>query len=135
MGLLAAVILGGCTYSQVTVASLAQQMHDVNQGSMHKVSVKLPSGPSAEYMANTLDSITCDVNMVEKLANGPRLMMRITDKEDNRVTYYFDTVYLEDSVLTGSTSRLEGFTTKVRLSSIEKIEFLESPLDIKYIRK
>ncbi len=130
--LLVIAVLSGCVYPTMTVSSLAEQMQGVNQASMKKVGVKMPSGPSAEYMANTVDSLQC---AEEKIANGPRLMMRITDKEDNQVTYYFDTVFLEDSILTGSTSRLEGFKTKVRLKSIEKIQFFDNRLDIKYLSK
>lgn len=92
---------------------------------------------SNTYPANPIDTIHCvdENNKSIKLANSPSIEIRFTDKNDDRTIFYFDTIYLQDSLLVGAKSRLiPTIRDAIPLIDVKLIEVQVGKKNFHYIK-
>lgn len=125
-----------CTTYLIPIESFEEQFQNVNESSREEVKVRTPYYEiSTKYLANTINNITCfdKNNNSIILKNSPSIQIRITEKNEKKTIFYFDRVYLENSIVYGDKSRIPGFEKGIPLDSILKIEIQDEKKNFKYI--
>lgn len=119
-------LLTGCTSYHLSTQSLMDQM--ANTGTERK-KILLPTFPYGFYVdpvtGNDLQTLKClDKNGQEKtIPVTNRTGIRITKTDSSRTTFYFNTLLLKDSTITGSkTHFFNAHVTPINLREITKIE-------------
>lgn len=84
----------------------------------------MPLYSSGPYRANGVREIVCTDKKgnTHTLMNSPQIEMRITDTNGHKHYFYFDTVYLLDSVFVGSNSRIFNGHRRIHYANIKKVE-------------
>lgn len=128
-------LLSSCKTYLIPKESFVKQMASSNHT---EVATRGPYGGIYIYESNGIKEINCiDKEGKEKsLINSPSIEMRITHGAKNkRTVFYFDTVVLQDSVITGNISRfIPNLTRTISLRSISKIEIQDGKKNFKYIK-
>jgi len=133
--LILSLVLTGCATYYIPIKSFKQQFNGIDSASLKIVDAIGPIGNSFSYSANTIDTIYCvdDNNNPVKLLNSPSIEIRFTDKNDDRTIFYFDTVYLQDSLIIGSESRfLPWVWDAIPIDSVKLIEVQDGKKNFKY---
>jgi hypothetical protein len=132
--------VSGCSTYIITLESFEHQFAAVDSTKLRTVEVNIPiaavQGITNLYKANPIDTIDCidGDNHPVRLANSPSIEMRVTQKNDDRTIFYFDTVYLQDSVIHGAKSRFLPFLRDaIPLNSVKLIEVQDGKKDYHYI--
>jgi len=115
------VLFSGCASYQISGVSLSEQLtgNTVNKGYLLA---------SSAVKGNDLGSIKCiDKNGQEEVITVTyRTGVRITRNDDSKTTFYFNTLLIKDSSITGSKTHF--FNEKVKpipFRDIKKIEIIE----------
>jgi hypothetical protein len=90
-----------------------------------------------DYFANPIDYIKCvdkDNNPFE-LKNSPSIEIRFTEKNNNKTIYYFDRIYLQDTLIIGDRSRFLRFRKGISINNVKLIEVQDGHKNFKYIDK
>jgi hypothetical protein len=123
------------TYT-ITPESFKQQFDGVTLESFKEVKVRNPMNEYSPlvYKANQLKKIiVVDKNTHRViLDNSPKLETRFTLKDGKRITFYFDTIALENGFLIGEKSRMFPIAGKVEFDAVEKIEIQNGGKQYKY---
>lgn len=79
---------------------------------------------SIKYVANTIRKIEVVDKDGKKLniENSPSLEIRFTLENNKKITFYFDTIFLDHSILSGERSRFLGLRKEIQFDKIMKIE-------------
>ena len=135
-------LLYSCKTYTIPVDSFRKQMTESNSEKLKKVEINHPSFYSSSssdgnliYEANNIKSIiVVDKNGNKvNLKNSPKLEMRVTRKNGEKYTLFFDTVIVKNDTLKGARSRLiQNLTREIPLNDIEKIEIQDSGKVYKY---
>ena len=127
--------LNSCKTYTIPVESFKDQFNGIDKESFKKV--QLRGTIYGFYMANPIEKIKCiDKNgRTVELVNSPALEIRFTyGKKHKRAGFYFDTIYLADSMVIGQQSRLiPSLTKEIPINSITKIEIQNSGKNERYI--
>lgn len=126
--------LTSCTTYQIPIESFETQLKDATFKNMRTVNTQYPTGMTYQNLANQLDSIICvakDGN-IKKIQNKPSIEIRITDKKNKKTIFYFDTVYLSDSLVVGEQSRFVSAPKSIPLKDIIKIEIQDGHKKFSY---
>jgi hypothetical protein len=125
-----AALLNGCATYHISTESLLQQFVDVQPEK--KVTNFAPTGGligallfTRTVEGNSLNKITVlDAKEQQQTLNVTRATsVRITKKDGKKVTFYFNTLLLKDSTITGSKTHFVNAKIKpVRFADIDKIE-------------
>lgn len=120
----APLLLAGCATYHVSTESLVQQMADTRP---EKKYIYLPEAPFVPFSVdgNSLHELKClDKHGKETTIDVTnRTSVRITLADSSRKTFYFNTLLLKDSTITGSkTHFFEMHIKPVRLRDVVKIE-------------
>ena len=115
------IFLTGCASYVLSTTSLSEQLNgnEVNKGYLLA---------HAAVKGNELKTIKClDKNGREKeISVTNRTGVRITKMDHSKTTFYFNTLLIKDSAITGSkTHFLNAKVTPIPLSEISKIEIME----------
>ncbi len=96
-----------------------------------------PFGDVMEYPANPIQYIKCvdKNNNPFELKNSPSIEIRFTRKNNKRTTFYFDYVYVQDSIVFGDMSRFFYVKRQIPLNDIKKIEVQDGHKKYKYVDK
>ena len=113
--------LSGCASYIVSTTSLSEQLNgnEVNKGYLLA---------HAAVKGNELKTIKClDKNGREKeISVTNRTGVRITRIDNSKTTFYFNTLLIKDSAITGSkTHFFNAEVTPIKISEISKIEIME----------
>ena len=83
-----------------------------------------PLGGLYVYPANQIQFIECLDKEGNKflLQNSPSIEIRFTDKSNKKTIFYFDGVYVTDSLIIGDRSRFIGLSKEIHLNNIILIE-------------
>jgi hypothetical protein len=94
-------------------------------------------GDIAEYMANPIDYINCvdKNNNPYKLKNSPSIEIRFTEKNNKRTVFYFDKIYLQDTLIIGDRSRFIGLSKGISINNVKLIEIQDGHKDFIYVSK
>jgi hypothetical protein len=127
-----------CKTYYIPTSSLIEQFRDIDSTDFKKVWVAGPTGDSYSYLANPIENIKCidkNNNPVE-LANSPSIEMRVTQNNGKKTIFYFDRIYLDDSLLYGIRSRfIPSIDKTIPLENIVKTEVQDGKKNFKYKKK
>jgi hypothetical protein len=120
----ACLLLTGCATYHITTQSLVQQFANTQP---EKKYTYLPEFPFIPFgvNGNSLQTLTVlDKNGKETVIPvSNRTSVRITRNDSSRTTFYFNTLLIQDSTITGSkTHFFEAHIKPVKLKDIAKIE-------------
>ena len=133
--LVVTISLCSCKTYYVSVDGLKQQFNGIDSTQFKEVAVKGPLGEIYRYKANPISSIKCvdNKNNPSELTNSPSIEMRVTHN-GQRTIFYFDRVYVNDSLLMGVESRFVQTVSKnIPLNEISKIEVQDGRKKFRYI--
>lgn len=133
--ILTSLFVVSCKTYYIPLESFKEQFKDINSTSLKTVYVKGPIGGVAECLANPIEYIKCvdkDNNPFE-LKNSPSIEIRFTRNNNKKTIFYFDYVYLQDSMIIGSKSRFFNMKRSIPLNDIKKIEVQNGHKKFKYV--
>lgn len=115
----------GCATYHMTTQSLLEQLANTQPQKKVNFIVALPLVFPGIVNGNSLTNIkVLDKNNKECIIPVSRQTgVRITKKDGTRKTFYFDTLLIQDSMITGKKDHFLGINiTPINLNNIEKIE-------------
>ena len=124
-----------CSTYYISIDNFKQQFKDIDSNHLKMAKVVQPNGEQLVYPSNKIDTIYCadENNKPVKLLNSPSIEIIFTDNNDVKTKFYFDTVFLQDSIVIGSTLRfLPILRDKILIKNIKLIEVQEEENDYKY---
>jgi hypothetical protein len=122
------LLFTSCSTYLIPIENFEEQFQNINASSRKEVKVRTPYyGITTKYLANTINGISCvdKNNNSVILRNSPSIEIRIIEKNGKKTIFYFDRVYLENSIVYGDKSRIPGFE-KGRTLNILKMMFLQN---------
>lgn len=124
-----------CKTYYIPVDSFKQQFAGMQQSQMEKVTVQGPIGERTTYKTFPQDSVDCiDKNGTRiRLEKAPSLEIRFTDTNNKKTVFYFDRIFVTDTSVTGTYSRILGLTKNISLNSIKKIELQDGRKNYRYV--
>ncbi|MBK8946452.1 MAG: hypothetical protein IPM32_14445 [Ignavibacteriae bacterium] len=137
-------ILAACSTYTIPVQSFREQFKDIDTTDFKIVQINIPLGTTYAYTeigsfypANPIENILCyDGENQISLKNGPSIEIRFTDKNDDSKIFYFDTVYLKDSLIVGAQSRyFPTIRDTIKLNNVKLIEVQDGKKQFYYIEK
>jgi hypothetical protein len=138
-GLLFLAFLGliGCKTYYIPVESFKEQFKGVDSTRLRTVYTRGPVGDVAKYLANPIDYIKCvdKNNNPFELKNSPSIEIRFTENNNKRTVYYFDRVYLRDTLIVGEMSRFIRYRKSISINNVKLIEVQDGHKNFKYIDK
>jgi hypothetical protein len=129
-------LLSSCANYIIPLDSFQKQMSDKTIETRKEVKINNPLFfNDITYKANNIEYIkVLDKNGNDySLRNSPSIEMRVTHKNGKKTIFYFDTVTLQNGIISGSRSRLvTGLVQDIPVDSITKIEVQDGRKDFKY---
>ena len=131
----AAVGLSSCTTYSIPVNSFKEQFAGMKQSDMKEVMVQGPVGERVKYKTFPQDSVDCiDKNgNVIRLEKIPSLEIRFTDSSNKKTVFYFDRMFVTDTFVSGTYSRILGLQKTIPLNRIKKIEIQNGRKNYRYV--
>jgi hypothetical protein len=129
--------LFSCSTYYISIESFNKQFKEIDSLSLKMVNVIGPLGERYSYRANTIDTIDCtdDKGKLIKLVNSPSIEIRFIDKNDEHTTFYFDTIYLRDSMIVGGKSRfLPSIRDSMPITAVKLIKIQDGKKKFDYER-
>jgi len=117
--------------------SFNEQFKDINSVELKTVYTKGPMGDIVTYKTYPIEYIKCvdkENNPIE-LKNSPSIEVRITGKNNKKVYFYFDQMFVQDSILKGDGSRFIYYPKQIPIKDIKLIEIQDGHKNFKYIDK
>ncbi len=109
----------------ISVSDFKSLFIGMNDDKLRDVTVEGPNHTIFKYQIYPVESIECyDKKDNHKiLKNGPGVEVRFTDLSSKKTLFYFDSIRIQGSILTGSNSRyLDSYRKTIDLNKISKIE-------------
>jgi len=131
------LLITGCVTYYIPVQSFKEQFQGITESNLKTVKVQGPAGYISEYKANPIENISCIDSKGNPitLEASPSIEVRFTDKNNKRTIYYFDRLFLKDTLIIGDISRfLPGLKT-LFINDIKLIEIQDGHKNFKYIDK
>jgi hypothetical protein len=132
------VLTTSCANFYITTESLRNQFVGIDSTSLKPVIVRGPALERYKYLANPIEQIDCiDKNgNPSRLKNSPSIEMRVTQTSGKRSVFYFDRIFVNDSLLVGVQSRFVSSIRKtIKLTDIKKIEVQDGKKNFHYVLK
>jgi hypothetical protein len=137
--LLMLVGASGCATYYIPIETFTHQFAGIDSTRLRMVQINIPvivygatSNSYPAYPMDTIDGVD-ENNKPVRLANGPSIEIRFTDQNDDRTIFYFDTVYLQDSLIVGAKSRsLTSLRDTLPLRNVRLIEVQDGKKDFHY---
>lgn len=121
----ATLLLSGCQTYHMTSRSLIEQLADVQTEKKVNIIVAFPLFIPGVVTGNSLKEVKVLDNQ-EKEVTIPvtnHTGIRLTKKDGKRNTFYFDTLILRDSLITGKKDHFFGIDIKpININDVVKIE-------------
>ena len=137
IGILFLIILGitSCKTYYISVASFKEQFINIDSTNYRFVKTRGPMGDIVEYPANPIDLIKCvDKNgNPTELKNSPSIEIRFTERNNKQTIYYFDRVFLQDTLIIGDMSRFLILSKGISINNVKKIEVQDGHKNFKYV--
>ena len=126
-----------CETYYIPVESFKEQFKGIDSTKLRMVRTIGTIGAGDEYLANPIDSIQCidKENNSIALKNGPSIEIRFTEKNNKRTVFYFDRVYLQDTLIIGYMSRIIPYSKVISINNIKSIEIQDGHKNIQYAEK
>jgi hypothetical protein len=138
-GFLFLLFLGliSCKTYYIPVESFKEQFNGIDSTKLKIVNTRGPAGDIAQYPANPIEYIKCvdkDNNPFE-LKNSPSIEIRFTEQNNKRTVYYFDRVFLQDTLIIGDMSRFIHYRKGISINNVKLIEVQDGHKNFKYVEK
>jgi len=126
-----------CKTYYIPVQSFKEQFNGIDSTKLRLVNTRGPAGDVAEYFANPIDYIKCvDKNNIPfELKNSPSIEIRFTENNNKRTIFYFDRVFLQDSLVFGEMSRFVRIRKGIPLGNVKLIEVQDGHKNFRYLEK
>lgn len=126
--------LSSCTTYYIPVDSFKEQFSNVNESNLRDTIMQTPYGYRYNESINTIDSIKCyDKNgNMKMLAKKASLEIRFTEKNGKKTVFYFDKVYMQDTLIIGDQSRFIGASKTISINNVKKIEIQDGHKKFSY---
>jgi len=100
------------------------------------VKTENPFGMVSEYKANPIDTIICFDKNNKKvlLRNSPSIEIKFITKNHHKKIFYFDRVFLNDTIVVGVMSRFINYKNGIPINDIIKIEVQDGRKNFKYVK-
>lgn len=138
-GLFSLILIGliGCKTYYIPVQSFKEQFKGINSENLRTVNTHGPAGDVVEYLANPIDYIKCvdKDNQLFELKNSPSIEIRFTENNNKRTIYYFDRVFLQDTLIIGDMSRFITYRKGISINNVKLIEVQDGHKNFKYVDK
>lgn len=124
-----------CKTYYIPVENFKEQFVGIDSTNLRIVKIRGPMGDIIEYQANPIDYIKCldkNNNSIE-LKNSPSIEIRFTEKNNKRTIFYFDRVFLQDTLIFGDMSRFIILRKGISINNVKKIEVQDGHKNFKYI--
>ncbi len=124
-----------CKTYYIPVQSFKEQFNGIDSTKLRLVNTRGPAGGVAAYFANPIDYIKCidKNNMPFELKNSPSIEIRFTENTNKRTIFYFDRVFLQDSLVFGEMSRLIRVRKGIPLGNVKLIEVQDGHKNFRYV--
>jgi hypothetical protein len=127
--------LVSCKTYYISIDSFKEQFKGIDSTRLIFVNTRGPAGDVVEYPANPIDYIKCvdkDNNQFE-LKNSPSIEIRFTENNNKRTIYYFDRIYLQDTLIIGDMSRFIHYKKGISINNVKLIEVQDGHKNFKYV--
>jgi hypothetical protein len=127
------ILLLSCKTYYISIDSFKSQLRDVNPTTMQVTTTRGPLGGLYVYPANLVRYIQCNDKQGNPflLPNSPSIEIRFTDNSNKKTVFYFDRVFLSDSLIIGDRSRFIGAQKTISINNIKLIEIQDGHKDFK----
>ena len=124
-----------CTTYYIPVESFKSQFNGIDSSKLRIVNTRGPYGEIDQYLANPNDYIKCmdKDNKPYELKNGPSIEIRFTQNNNKRTIYYFDRVFLKDTLIIGDMSRIIRYRKGISINTVKLIEVQDGHKNFKYV--
>ncbi|MFI0490307.1 hypothetical protein [Flavobacterium sp.] len=122
---LISLLFSSCATYHITTQSLVEQLANTHKENKKLLVIAFPFFIPFTVEGNSLSEIkVLDINEKEKnIFVTNHTGIRITKKDGKRKTFYFNTLILKDSLVTGKVDHFLGVNINpINLNNIEKIE-------------
>lgn len=119
----------------ISVSDLKALLSNMNESRLINVTASGPNNSVFSYMIYPIDIITCydKKGNTAILKNNPGLEIQFTDMENKKKSFYFDTIRIQENIVSGNPSRFICSLTKaVDLNKVIKIELRNIKKGFKY---
>ena len=125
----------GCKTYYIPVESFKSQFKDIDSTNLRLVYTRDPYGFISEYWANPIDYIKCEdkYHNPYELKNSPSIEIRFTENNNKRTIFYFDRIYLQDTLIIGDRSRFLGLRKDISINNVKLIEVQDGHKNYKYV--
>ncbi len=134
---LTTLLLASCKTYYIPLASFNEQMKDIDSVELKTVNTKGPMGDVVSYDTYPIEFIKCidKKNNPVELKNSPSIEIRFTEKDKKRTIFYFDQIYIKDSMVIGDRSRFIYYAKAIPIENIKQIEVQDGRKNFKYVDK
>ncbi|MBP7508396.1 MAG: hypothetical protein KA807_11265 [Prolixibacteraceae bacterium] len=135
MLLFLSVVLNACKTYLIPVQSFKEQFNGIDSTKLRLVKTRGPAGDVAEYLANPIEYIKCvdKSDMPLELKNSPSIEIRFTEKNNKRTIFYFDRLFVQDTLIIGEMSRFIRFRKGISINNVILIEVQDGHKNFKYV--
>lgn len=134
--LILCIMLYSCRTYYIPKESLQQQFAGIDSTDFKLVKVKGSWAQTYTYLANPIKQIKCvdkNGNQIQ-IANSPSIEIRVTQNSGKKAIFYFDRIYVNNSILYGVKSRfIPSAKTAIPFKTIKKIEVQDGKKNFKYV--
>lgn len=133
LSLISGLFYSGTTYL-VPKESFKNQFVGMKETDLKEVVVQGPLGEQTRYKTFPQDSVDCTKKgKWIRLEKTPSLEIRFTDDRNKKTVYYFDRIFVTDTTVSGTYSRILGVEKTIPLETIKKIEIQDGRKNYRYI--
>lgn len=130
-------LLSSCKTYLIPIESFEHQFAGIDSTSLREV--RIEGATYDTYLANPIEKIDCFDKQGNhfQLDNSPAIEIRFTYGEKNKkITFYFDRVIKEDTLIIGGQSRfIPSLIKAIPFNSVSKIEIQNGGKNFKYVYK
>jgi hypothetical protein len=129
------IFLFSCSTYLIPVDSFKNQFAGMKETDMKEVIAQGPLGERTTYKSFSKDSVDCINKKGEwiRLEKTPSLEIRFTDASNKKTVFYFDRIFVNDSSISGTYSRILGIRKTIPLNSVKKIELQDGRKNYRYV--
>jgi hypothetical protein len=124
-----------CKTYYIPIESFKQQFNGIDSSDLQWVHTRGPYGEVVQYLANPIEYIKCvdkQGNPFE-LKNSPSIEIRFTKNNNKKTIYYFDRIYLLDTLIIGDRSRFIGLRKGISINEVKLIEVQDGKKNYHYV--
>lgn len=139
LGFFAMALFGllSCKTYYIPVESFKEQFSGIDSTKLREVYTQDPYGYIEKYLTAPIDFIKCvdKNNNPYELKNSPSIEIRFTNNNNRRTIFYFDRVFLQDTLIIGDISRFLPLKKTISMNSVKLIEVQDGHKKFKYVDK